>query len=209
MASSRWALVLLLAAYAAPLHATQAAAAPQTAAQNNAPPTQQIKSPAAVFIIRHAEKPVGDDKSPDLNPVGFTRARAVPSLFIPSPGHFARFPRPDFLFASAPAKHSNRPVETITPLAQALHMKINTDYADIETVPIARRILSGAYAGKVVLICWHHGEIPHLAEAFGVADAPHRWDPDVLDQIWEIQWIDGKPSMVILPQRLLPGDATQ
>jgi hypothetical protein len=167
------------------------------------------KTPAVLFILRHAEKPVGDDKSPDLSPVGFMRARALPSLFVAAPGSnkLPRFPHPNFLFASAPAKHSNRPLETITPLAQALNLRVNTDFADLETAQIAKRILSGAYAGKFVLICWHHGEIPQLAKAFGVAHVPHSWDQDVFDQIWEIQWIDGKPQMVVLPQRLLPGDA--
>ena len=75
-------------------------------------------------------------------------------------------------FASEAAKHSNRPIETITPLSQALHLRINHDYEDRETAKVADAVMSGKYAGKVVLICWHHGEIPHLAKAFGVEDAP-------------------------------------
>lgn len=190
---------LLLAGLAAPILPLRA---------NGQDAAPQSKTPAVVFIIRHAEKPVGEDKSPDLSPVGFTRARALPSLFVAAPGSgkLPRFPRPDFLFASAPSKGSNRPLETITPLAQALNLRVNADYADLETAQIAKRILSGAYAGKFVLICWHHGEIPALAKAFGVAHVPHAWDPDVFDQIWEIQWMDGQPQMVVLPQRLLPDD---
>ncbi len=180
-------------------------AAPLLAAQT---PAIEGNPPAAVILMRHAEKPVGDTKSPDLTETGFARARALPTLFIPVPGTGpAKFPKPDAIFASAPSKHSNRPVETVTPLAQALHLRIQDDYADLETGPLARKVLSGAYAGKVVVIAWHHGELPHLAEAFGVQDVPHHWDPDVFDRIWEIRWLDGKPVMLQLPERLLPGDS--
>lgn len=157
----------------------------------------ESKTPAAVFLMRHAEKPDGDTKSPDLTEAGFARARALPALFMAPPGAGpARFPRPDAIFATAPSKHSNRPIETITPLAQVLHLKINEDYTDLETGPLAQKVLSGSYAGKVVVIAWHHGELPHLAEAFGVNDVPNHWDPDVFDRIWEIRWVDGKPVML-------------
>lgn len=42
----------------------------------------------------------------------------------------SRFPTPDFLFATEQSENSNRPVETITPLAQALNLKINHDFKD-------------------------------------------------------------------------------
>jgi hypothetical protein len=111
------------------------------------------------------------------------------------------------LFAAAPSKHSNRPIETITPLSQALKLRINTSYEDRETTPVANEILSGKYAGKVVLISWHHGEIPHLAKALGADDAPKRWDDTVFDQVWMLEWVDGKPQFSTIPERLLPGDS--
>jgi hypothetical protein len=169
------------------------------------------KTPVVVYILRHAEKPVGEGKDPNLTPQGFERAHAIPSLFMMAPGATqpARFPRPDSIFATETSKASNRPIETITPLAQALHLKINHDFADLETGPLARELLSGKYAGKVVVIAWHHGEIPHLAQALGVAKVPKKWDPDVFDQIWQIRWVDGEAQLTILPQRLLPGDSKQ
>ena len=181
---------------------------PQTATQGAG--DIQAKAPAIVFIIRHAEKPM-DEKAPDLTPQGFKRAAALPYLFLPLPGQNAqpRLPKPDVLFASEASKHSNRPIETITPLAQALHLRINHDYEDRETARIAGEVMSGKYAGKVVLICWHHGEIPHLAEAFGVEGAPKTWNDTVFDQIWKIQWVDGRARMTTLPQMLLKGDSTQ
>jgi hypothetical protein len=187
-------------------------ALPQAAPAAQSPPASdlQSKAPAIVFIVRHAEKPM-DDKDPNLTAQGFKRAQALPTLFLQQPGSTAlpRLPRPAVLFASAPSKHSNRPIETITPLSQALHLRINDSYEDRETTAVADQVLSGKYAGKVVLICWHHGEIPHLAKAFGVEGAPKRWDDTVFDQIWMLEWVDGKPQFSMLPERLLPGDAAK
>jgi len=85
--------------------------------------------PKQILIFRHAEK--NDNKSDiQLNARGYARAAAPPTLFP------ARFETPEFLFASKQSAHSNRPVETITPLAMALRLKIdnaftNEDYAGL------------------------------------------------------------------------------
>jgi hypothetical protein len=170
----------------------------------------QSKAPAMVFIIRHAEKPM-DEKDPNLTQRGFQRAQALPALFLRQPGSamLPPLPRPEALFAAETSKHSDRPIETIKPLAQALGLKINHSYEDRETTGVANEILSGKYAGKVVLICWHHGEIPHLAKALGAVGAPKKWDETVFDRIWMLEWIDGKVQLTTLPEKLLPGDSTQ
>lgn len=170
----------------------------------------QAKAPAMIFIIRHAEKPM-DDKDPNLTPVGYKRAQAIPSLFLKTPGSptLPRLPRPNALFATDVSKHSNRPFETITPLAAALQLTINYSFADREFAAVANEVLSGKYAGKVVLICWHHSEIPHLAHALGAASAPDKWDDTVFDQIWMLEWVDGKAQFSTLPERLLPGDSAK
>jgi hypothetical protein len=201
------ALAAIAAACLVPSQVVLGRALPPAAAQ-----TANVagKAPAVVFIIRHGEKPLGDDKVSDLAPAGFKRADALPSLFLQQPGssRLPRLPRPSYLFATDTSKHSNRPIETITPLSQALHLALNHDYADREAPTLAKEVLSGKYAGKVVLICWHHGEIPHLAQSFGVTDAPKKWDDTVYDKIWMIEWMDGKPQFSVLPENLLPGDST-
>jgi len=190
-------LLLLLVLCATPLRTVEAhGAATEQAGDVSA------NAPAVILLMRHAEKPLTDVKDPNLSPEGFKRAQALPKLFLDG-----TLPKPDFLFATAASKHSNRPVETITPLSQALHLKINDDYEDIEAGPLAKKILGGKYAGKVVVIAWHHGEIPNVARAFGVTDAPKKWDPDVFDQIWKIQYVDGKAVMTILHEHLMPGDS--
>src|SRR5437899_782826 len=78
--------------------------------------------PRQVLVIRHAEKP-DDDTNIHLTSRGAARAAALPSLFLipPTfPSKSAPLAAPDFIFATKESKHSNRPVETVTPLARAL-----------------------------------------------------------------------------------------
>jgi hypothetical protein len=101
--------------------------------------------PNQVLLIRHGEK-VGDPKKDDdggrhLSVQGSARAAALPSLFVPAQpqlscklhhnaeefigsyrqiplkGKAARFPAPNFIFATQRSKDSKRPIETVTPLA--------------------------------------------------------------------------------------------
>ena len=198
MKISRYAFLLSLGSIVASL--TGAQTLPQTLS----------KTPAIVYIIRHGEKPPAEDKSPDLAPKGRERANALPSLFVQQPGSPSpRLQRPDALFATAAGKHSNREVETLEPLSQALHLSINHDFANSDTAGLASEVLSGKYQGKVVLICWHHGELPSVAAALGASNAPAKWQDTVFDQIAKIQWVDGKATLTLLPEALLPGDATK
>ena len=69
---------------------------------------------------------------------------------------------------------SNRPVETITPLAAALNLTYDDKHSDSDYAKVASDILTHSqYAGKVVLVCWHHGNIPALATALGVSNPPN------------------------------------
>ena len=172
-----------------------------------APAQQADTSPAAVYVIRHAEKPAPEENSPDLTATGFKRAEALPSLFVQMPGSPApRLPKPDAIFATARSKSSNRPVETVTPLAQFLKLPLHHDFDEHATGPLAAELLSGKYAGKVVLVCWHHGQIPALAAALGVTDAPPAWDAQVFNQIWKLTYSAGQAKLAILSENLLPGD---
>jgi phosphohistidine phosphatase SixA len=160
--------------------------------------------PKLVMIIRHAEKP--DDtngaKDPNLTPKGFERAKALAKTI---PEHF---PRPDFLIAAKKSKGSNRPVETITPLAKALDEPIDSTFKAEEINQIAHAVSSDAkYAGKVVLICWHHEKIPDLAKALGVTDAPAKWNSKVFDQVWEITYDGDVAHWKQVPEEALPGDS--
>lgn len=124
------------------------------------------------------------------------------------------FSTPDFLFAAAGSDFSNRPIETISPLSGALRLPINPGltkpYTDKEYAKLAAYLLSNpTFAGKVILICWHHGTIPELARALQ-AHIPGRlskWNPTVFDRVWEIKYDSDPPGFHDFPQQLLYGDA--
>ena len=157
--------------------------------------------PATIFLIRHAEKLT--DKRPDLAQQGFLRAALLPNLFN---GPAATLPRPDFLFATARSKNSNRPFETVMPLSSALNEPISNEILDENFADLARLLLSGQYAGKIVLVAWHHGNLPDLTTALG-ATPPYQWPDTQFDRIWRINYSNGKATLTDLPMNLLPGDS--
>ena len=191
--------------------------------------------PGQVLIIRHGEK-VGDPKKDDdggrhLSIRGSARAAALPSLFvaaqpqlscklhrkaeefhggyqqIPINGKASRFSTPNYIFATQRSKHSNRPIETVTPLGTALNLPVNDGFADKDKD--IRKMVSAIlndYPGKMILVCWHHGKIPDLAKALGIAKPP-KWDGKVFDRVWQITFPKGKATLQDSPQMLLYGDA--
>jgi len=167
---------------------------------------QTPQPPATILLIRHAEKLT--DGQIDLSPAGFERARLIPQLFAgPSAPAPHNLPRPDFLFATHLSKKSNRPVETITPLSQALGLPIGSEIEDADYATLAKLLLSGRYAGKIVLVAWHHGMLPEFAEALGAAPPYKPWPDTQFDRVWRIDYRDGKAMLTDLPQSLLPGDS--
>lgn len=134
----------------------------------------------------------------------------------------SRFDTPKFLFATAPSNSSSRPVETITPTAQALQflnndpqLTINDQYAN-DTAGIqalTSEILQNpnTYGGQVILICWHHGTIPQLTEAFGVPASQlpwTKWPGTVFDLVFYITWPSNQASLGVFVQELLYGDSS-
>lgn len=157
--------------------------------------------PSMVLIIRHAEKP-DDATDENLSKRGFERANALATV-IPND-----FVRPDFLFATRKSSHSNRPMETIEPLSKALRLTIVTSFKDDEFAALAHELLTNPkYAGKIVLIAWHHGKIPQLAHALGATAAPDKWNGKEFDRVWEISYSNGGATWKNLPQKALPGDS--
>ena len=163
-----------------------------------------LSQPREILIIRHAEKPL-DPNDFHLTPRGYSRAAALAPFFA------ANFDTPDFLFATARSSASNRPVETLTPLASALHMTLDSGYADADYDAMARLILSDPkYSGAMVIICWHHGNIPALAKSLGVSSPPGPWPDAVFDRVWRLRYSDdASVSFENLPQSILFGDSQE
>ena len=170
----------------------------RTLSANNA----ATPGPRIVLIIRHGEKPPEGQKNPDLSEHGFARADALAKAI---PEHF---PKPDYLIATKRSKGSNRPVETITPLSRALNEPIESSFKDDAFDQVANDVLTNPkYAGKVVLIAWHHGKIPALATALRAKNVPEKWKASVFDRVWEIDYDHGAAKFKDLPEHALPGDS--
>jgi hypothetical protein len=182
-----------------------------------APAAQASTYPQDILIIRHAEKPI-DKEDEHLTSRGAARAAALPSLFyIPKAFRTkpAPFPTPDFIFATAKSKHSNRPVETVQPLAKALgDVEIHAKHADDDYQPVVDHLFSNAkYADKTVLICWHHGKIRDLTRAVlhkaknkdtVKKQVPKHWDENIFDRVWRITFDkQGQATFANRPQKLL------
>jgi broad specificity phosphatase PhoE len=129
--------------------------------------------------MRHAEKP-DDPLAPDLAPEGRARAERLSSYLL------VTFDKPNFLFASSVSKHSRRPIETLEPLATQYGLKIDDSYADQDYGALAHDLRKDPkYDNTLVVVCWHHGNIPNLMHAFKADpdDYPDPWDRDVFNLI--------------------------
>jgi hypothetical protein len=165
-------------------------------------PVSLSQTPATILLIRHGEKP---ETGIHLSPAGVERAKAIPQLFGGLAPH--NLPKPDFLFATKAGKNSDREVDTLLPLSEAMKMPIGHEVADKEFATLATELLSGKYAGKVVLVCWHHGSLPEFATALGAALPYDKWPDTQFDRIWRIDYVNGKAMLTDLPEGLLPGDS--
>ena len=126
--------------------------------------------PATILIIRHAEKLNNGDT--DLSSTGAQRAELLPQAFS---GARPELPSPQVIFAAAESARSNRSVQTVTPLAEALHLSVDDRFNNGDYAALAKELLSGEYAGKIVLIAWHRGKIPELAFALGATPPYNSW----------------------------------
>jgi hypothetical protein len=134
--------------------------------------------------MRHAEKP-DDLMNPDLSDAGRERAKALVT-WLPQV-----CPNFEFLFASAISMHSARPFETVKPLSKATGIPIDSTYADQDFAVLAHGLLSVQnYAGKTIIICWHHGHIPAFAADLGApaGSYPDPWDPVVFNLVLRIDY---------------------
>jgi hypothetical protein len=181
-----------------------------TGCSTAADPVKQTR-PKTILVIRHAEKP--DDKNDiHLSAEGKKRADALPGLFNKTASRPDPFPTPDFIIAAMESKHSNRSIETVTPLSKELKQKVIAEFLDEEFDKQATQLFTNPkYEGKTVLVCWHHGKIPELLHALGIDPKPKKIDEAVFDRVWVVSFGEkGKNTpLVKRSQALMPGDAKE
>jgi broad specificity phosphatase PhoE len=174
------------------------------------------------MLLRHAEKPLGDAPphgvtvegtlDPEsLTPRGWQRAGALVGLFVPDPSETRGpgLPTPTHLFASQVGLHSSseRPRETLLPLAERLGLAVDARFRKEELAALAQAVES---TDGVVLIAWEHRLIPSLATML-VGDAsrvPQVWPDDRYDVVWVLEedGTAGGRRLREVPEMLLAGD---
>jgi hypothetical protein len=160
------------------------------------PGQSSVPRPAQIILIRHADKPP-DPNDPHLSPAGVKRARQLVSFMSTDPA-MTKFGAPVAVFATRTTKDDNgqRTQETVEPLAKSLRLPVQTPYLGKDFAALAKMILANsAYAGKTVLVCWNHEEIPQLAAALGVTPEPPKWKASVFDQVYVISYFNGKAGL--------------
>jgi len=119
-------------------------------------------SGVTILIIRHAEKP---ENGPGLSEEGRARAQAYVNYFQNlrldgEPVHL------DYLVAADDSEHSHRSRLTLEPLAEAIGLKPDLRFQARRPQDLAAELKTTSH-GKVILVCWHHKEIPQLLQVLG------------------------------------------
>jgi hypothetical protein len=160
--------------------------------------------PKKIMIIRHAEKPKsgfqgvqenGTSDSKSLIVPGWQRAGALNAFFAPAKGSPPKkdIAKPDYIYAANPSGESERPCETVTPLAAWLEYQQNSKEFNV-SYDIgggeSDMVDSAIALDGTVLICWEHDNIyPNIVNAIKSHvpitnySAMKAW-PNVFDLVW-------------------------
>jgi broad specificity phosphatase PhoE len=171
---------------------------------------QEGPKSSVVLIIRHAENPADGH---GLSPRGEQRAKAYANYFQNFTVDSKRL-EPNAVLVAADSKHSHRPRLTVQPFAKAANLPIDNRFANKQPADLAAELRTN-YQGKVILVCWHHGQIPALLRALGAAPEtllPNgKWPRTVYD--WVIMASFDENGRVIpertkrISEHLLQGDS--
>ena len=161
---------------------------------------QEGPKDAVVLIIRHAEDA---DSGHGISPLGQERAEAYKNYFLNFTVDSKRL-EPTVIFAANDSKKSHRPRLTVEPFAKAANLKIDTRFGNDQSADLAADLRANQQ-GKVILICWRHGNIPPLLRALGAK--PKQFLPNG-------KWPGAVYNWVILltydqEGRLIPGSSTR
>ena len=117
---------------------------------------------SVVLIIRHAEDA---DSGHGISPRGQKQAEAYKNYFLNLNVDSKRL-EPTVILAANDSKKSHRPRLTVEPFAKAAKLPIDTRFGNNQSAELAADLRANDQ-GKVILICWRHGNIPALLRALG------------------------------------------
>jgi len=166
--------------------------------------------PTKIMIIRHAEKPPKNGGEPldvqangepgngkSLIVPGWQRAGALNAFFAPyksTPAN-AAIATPDYIYAASPTSESQRPWETVTPLAAWLNYAQGTPQFNVSfsigggEPAMVKSVLA---LGGTVLICWEHDNImPNVMSAIDkqVPIANYSSIPNPFPNVFYLVWV--------------------
>ncbi len=165
---------------------------------------------SVVLIIRHAEDA---DSGHGISPLGEKRAEAYKSYFLNLAVDSRRL-EPTVILAANDSKKSHRPRLTVEPFAKAAKLPIDTRFGNNQSAELAADLRANQQ-GKVILICWRHGNIPALLRALGAKPKSllpqGRWPDAVYGWVIVLSYDQGGH---LIPERsrrinehLMPGDS--
>jgi hypothetical protein len=165
---------------------------------------------SVILIIRHAENPADGH---GLSPRGEERAKAYKNYFQNFTVDGTRR-EPEAVLVAADSKQSHRPRLTVEPFTKAAKLPIDGSFGNKQPADLAAELRAN-HQGKVILICWHHGQIPDLLRALGAAPEtllPNgKWPRNVYD--WVIMATFDENGRLIpertkrISEHLLQGDS--
>lgn len=150
-----------------------------------APVEHFMGGPKRIILMRHGDKDDDDSENQDLSAAGMARAQRL-ATYIPE-----TFGKPDVIIATAHSKHSDRPKETVQPLADALGLRIQHDYENDEFADLIDQVFNDPdFKNKTIVICWHHGKLPAMAVLLGApaGSFPDPWPADAYNIILDLQY---------------------
>jgi len=160
--------------------------------------------PKEIVLIRHAEKPA-DTSNENLSTKGYERAAAL-AYYLPD-----TFGKIDHIFAAGVGNGSpsERPIETVTPLATRLKKKIHDTFLKDTYQDMVNHIFGDdKYTDSVLIIAWQHTDIEAIATAFGTQNVPTApWPRTCFDLVWKLSYNgDQTYALEQIPQLLMYGD---
>ena len=176
------------------------------------------------MFIRHGEEPGSHGDAPygvteagaldpeSLSVRGWTRAGALVGLFDPRGADGRPLPtrpelsRPSAILACDPRQnHSKRSLQTVTAVAAALNLGVDSSFTATQTAAVADSL--AAVAGST-LVAWRHEQITDIISALpGVTPAPPpSWPSSRYDLIYVLTRDGDQWCFAQVAQMLLAGD---
>ena len=168
---------------------------------------------ARLIILRHGEKPTGQDSALQLSRPGKLRAQALAQTYLGKGATKSLLggKGPDAFFAITP--HT---VETASPSAESWGLPVTAFWAsaagrdknaalDMRTGEAAKRARHALERGKTIVMVWEHKRIAgaanpqttlrRLLKLDRLDAVPEKWPDDDFDTMWVVTCSrDGKPA---------------